>query len=489
MRARSVRVLALAVGAGVVALAAGPCLAAGDQSAKVPITTTSAEARKAYLDGRDAVEKLRATDGYAAFTRAVTLDPKFALGYYGQATSAPTAGDFFAALRKAAALADGASPGEAHMIRALEAGTNGRPKQALDHLRALVSSFPDDERVHNLLGGFYFGRQEWQRAIAEYERATAINPAFSQPYNQLGYALRFLERYGEAEKAFQKYIELIPNEPNPHDSYAELLMKTGRFDDSIAQYRKALAIDANFVPSYVGIANDEVFAGRPEQAHQTLAKLESIARNDGERRVAHFWGAVAYLHQGDGKSAVGEVEREYEIASKLNDRVAMSGDLNFIATILLESGSPDAALAKYDEGLKTIDLADASAEVKEAAHRNNLANRARVALARKDVAGAATLAQQYAMQVEIHKVPFERWQSHEIAGLVALAKGDNAGAVRELQQANQQDPRAQFELGEAYAADGNAAAGRAAFERAASFNGLAVNFAYVRAKAKAKLGA
>ena len=50
-----------------------------------------------------------------------------------------------------------------------------------------------------------------------------------------------------AEAAFKKYIELIPNDPNPYDSYAELLLKMGKFDDSIAQYRKALAIDPNFV--------------------------------------------------------------------------------------------------------------------------------------------------------------------------------------------------------------------------------------------------
>ena len=48
--------------------------------------------------------------------------------------------------------------------------------------------------------------------------------------------------YANAEKAFQKYIELIPKDPNPYDSYAELLLKMGRFEDSIAQYRKALEI-------------------------------------------------------------------------------------------------------------------------------------------------------------------------------------------------------------------------------------------------------
>ena len=79
--------------------------------------------------------------------------------------------------------------------------------------------FPDDERAHNLLGNAYFGRQDYEKAIAAFTKATAISPSFSQPYNQLGYAYRFQDRYTESENAFKKYVELIPNDPNPYDSH------------------------------------------------------------------------------------------------------------------------------------------------------------------------------------------------------------------------------------------------------------------------------
>ena len=460
---------------------------AEEAAAKVPITTASAEARQAYLTGRDLLEKLRATDSRAHFAKAVELDPGFALAYYGLAIGAPTAGDFFAALRHAVALADKVSAGEAHMIRALEAGVNGQPEVVRQHLTALVGAFPQDERAHNLLGNFHFGRQEWQTAIDEYRKATTINPGFSQPYNQLGYALRFLENYDEAEQAFKKYVELIPGEPNPYDSYAELLMKRGRFSESIAQYQKALSLDPNFVASYVGIANNQIFLGRPGEARETLAKLSAIARNDGERRQAHFWTAVAFLHEGDSKAALGEIERAYGIAKQAGDRAAMAGDLNQMGTILLHAGQGAAALAKYEESVAMTDSANVTAEVKEAAHRNHLSSTARAELVRGDVAAAAAAAQRYREQVAVKQVPFEVWQSHEIAGLVAAAKGDHATAVRELEQANQQDPRALLALGEAYAAAGDAATAKRTIERAASFNGLGFTYAFVRAKAQAKL--
>jgi tetratricopeptide (TPR) repeat protein len=492
MKASRVRLTVVSIAALWAVAAALPAQGAGAASAKVPVTTASTEARQAYLKGRELLEKLRAADARAYFATATALDPGFAMAYYGLVITAPTGGDFFAALHKAVPLADKVSEGEAHMIRALEAGVNGQPDVVRENLTALVGAYPDDERAHTLLGGYYFGRQDWQAAIDEYHKAIAINPEFSQPYNQLGYALRFLERYDEAEQAFKKYVELIPKEPNPYDSYAELLLKRGRFEESIAQYRKALAHNPKFVASYIGIANNEIFLGKPEDARVTLAKLMAIARNDGERRQAHFWMAVSYLHEGDSKAALGELEKNLEIAKKSNDRVAMSADLNQMGAVLLEAGQADAALAKFQESVAMIDSSDATAEVKAAAHKNLLANATRVELLRKDVAAADAAAKEYGKQVEVKKVPFQVWQAHEIAGLVAAAKGDSKTAVGELEQANQQDPRVLFALGEAYAAAGNAAAAKMAFARAANFNGFGfdgggLNYAFVRAKAQAKL--
>ena len=465
----------------------GPAGAGEAMGGKVPITTTSEPARQAYLQGRELLEKLRATDARVHFLKAAELDPGFALAQYGSALTAPTAGEFFAALAKAVALAEKASEGEKHMVRALEAGVNGKPAEARKHLAALVAAYPGDERAHNLLGGYFFGRQEWQAAVEEYRKATAIAPQFSQPYNQLGYALRFLERYGEAEEVFKTYTEVLPNEPNPFDSYAELLMKVGRFDESIAQYQKALAIEPTFVASYVGIANDQIFSGRGEAARATLAKLGAIARNDGERRQVCTWSAVSYLHEGNSAAALAEVERCLAIAKQADDRTTMAGDLAFMGTILLESGQAEAALAKYAEGVRLVDNSKATADVKEAAHRNALFNTARVALLRKDVAGAAEQSEKYGKLVAVRGVPFEVWQAHQLAGLVAMAKGDFSTAVAELVQANQQNPQVLYQLGEAYLGAGDGAAARQAFARAANFNALGVNYAYIRAKALAKL--
>jgi len=341
-----------------------------------------------------------------------------------------------------------------------------------------------DERARNLLGGYYFGRQDWEQAIEHYRKATEINPDFSQPYNQYGYALRFVDRYDEAESAFKEYIRLIPDEPNPYDSYAELLMKTGRFEESIQSYRQALERDPNFVASYVGIANNQMFMGEPEEARETLRRLTEIARNDGERRQALFWTIVSHLHEGNHDEALRVAEERYAIAEATEDLGTMSGDLVLIGNILLDAGSYEAALAKYGESIASSERSDSPAEVKKAASRNILYNEARVAIARGDLDTATTITNRYGDLIAQHQIPFELRLHHELVGLIALADGDHRTALEHLEQANQQDPRVLYEMALASRGAGDRDRAAELCGQAANWNALALNFAFVRDDAR-----
>src|SRR5215475_8676892 len=225
----------------------GSALAAETTGGKMPVTTKSEEARALYLKGRDLAEKLRGTDAHKLFIDAVAKDKEFATAQLAIANTAGSAKEFFDAEARAVALAGKVSEPERLVILAQEAGTKGQVAQQKEMLEKLIKLTPDDERAHNIFGAYYFGQQDWPNAVVEYQKSIAINPSFSQPYNQMGYAYRFMEKFPEAEAAFKKYIELIPGDPNPYDSYAELLMKTGRFEDSIKQYQKALSLDQNFI--------------------------------------------------------------------------------------------------------------------------------------------------------------------------------------------------------------------------------------------------
>jgi tetratricopeptide (TPR) repeat protein len=465
------------------------CSAAGSKPAKakaasdkIPITTSSEEAKQAYLKGRDLVEKLRATDAHTQFQKAVELDPNFALAYVGLANSSNTGKDFFDATAKAAALASKVTPGERHVILGLDAGAKGNPAAVLSHYTALVAAFPNDERARTLLGNTYFGRQEYKTAVLHLEKATKIDPSFSPPYNQLGYAYRFLERYDDAEKTFQKYTQIIPDDPNPYDSYAELLMKMGRFDDSIKNYEKALSIDPNFLASYIGIGNDYLYMGKPDQARTAFAKINEHARNTGERGQAHIWTAASYVHEGNTDKAIDEIKAASKLAEADNDTAGISGDFTQIGDIQREAGRYDDALASYKQSVAVIEKANVPEEVKAAARRNLVFEEGRVAAMKNELATAKARSAEYAKQVAVKKVPFEVRQQHELAGMVAQAEKHHAAAAAEFQLANQQDPRVLYMTSQALSGAGKSAEAAKFADKAAKFNQLSFNYAYVRNK-------
>jgi tetratricopeptide (TPR) repeat protein len=472
----------LAAACGLCVLATALTALSADQ---IPITTSSEEARQLYLKGRDLAEKLRATDARALFAQAAAKDPGFALAQVGLANTAGSARQFFDAVARATALADKVSAPEKDVICALDAGARGEPDRQKECLLRLTVACPNDERAQTLVGNYYFGRQDYEAAVAAYEKAIAIDPAFSQPYNQLGYAYRFLGRLDDAERTFKKYIELIPDDPNPYDSYAELLMKRGRFEESIRSYEKALAVDPHFVASHVGIGNDRVFMGQPAEARREYGKLLAVARTDGERRLAHFWTAMSYVHEGATDAALAEVEKMAAIDRAGKDLVAQSGALALMGNILLEAGRADAAAARFHERDATMAKADVAAAVKEAARRQALFDEARVAIARKDVAAARSRAAAYERAVAVKSIPFEVRQSHELTGRIALATKDYAAAAAALRQANQQDPRVLYLLALALAGGGDQKGAQEMATRAAGFNGLSPTYGYVREKAQA----
>ena len=452
---------------------------------KIPVTTSSAEARQQYVKGRTLGENLRAHDSREFLTQAAAKDPGMALAQYSLALNAPTAKDFFEHLKRAVALADKASEGERLMILGLQAGANADTRLQREYYERLAAAYPRDERAHFLLGGAYFGQQNYSKAIGEYGKSVELAPDYAPAYNLLGYAHRANGEFDQAEKAFKRYIALIPNDPNPYDSYAELLMKMGRFDESIAMYRKALATDPHFAPSRFGIASNLMFQGKHEEARAEAWKLYEAARNDGERRTALFGAAVIYADEGKLDQALAELKKEYAVAEKINDAAAMSADLVAMGDVALEAGKPGDARKFYVSSLAMQEKSDLSHEVKEDAKLNHHYNLGRAALRAGDLAAAREHAKTFLIGAMAKNNAGEVRQAHELSGAIALQDKKYDQALEELRQGNQQDPYTLYRIALAYQGKGDQTKAADFFRQAANQHTLpTLNYAFVRAKAK-----
>ena len=452
-------------------------------SVKVPFTTSSPEARAEAEAGQALLDNLHFTEARTHFARAVELDPGFAMGYTFMAITSQTTAQFVDSVAKAEANAAGASEGEQLIIAALAAAVQNDQAAQLAALSALVSAYPQDERSHNRLAGYYNGQQDYANAVLHYGHAVAINPEFATAYNSLGYAHRADENLEAAKDAFARYVELIPDEANPYDSYAELLMEMGQYDEAIENYNKSLAIDSHFGGSYAGISVAQSLKGDAAAAQDAAARMLTAARNSGEQQAAMLRQVTSYLFAGDNDAAIAVCEGIAVLNEADGDYAAMGGTTEYMGDIMLHAGLVDKARGYYDAALAQRERSSINDANKAQAARTHQFKMAIAALVDEDSETAAEIATAYTAAVEVDGTGFERRRAHELAGYLAIMNEDNATAVAELAQGNGVNPIVLYWSAVASRDVGDNEAAVVLANRAANRNTLSGNLPFVRADA------
>jgi tetratricopeptide (TPR) repeat protein len=401
-------------------------------------------------------------------------------------------------LSKALALAATGSEGERLTIQASQAGFNRNPQLEEELLRKVTGLYPEDKRCLLLLGNCLSGQRRYEEARTTYRKAIALDPDFAPAYNLLGYVDLYTGDLTEAEHMFRKYVDLIPNEPNPHDSYAELLMKMGRYDESIAAYEKAISLDEQFYSSHIGLAYDYVFKGQYADARRQLQAIDETTSDAGVKSLVIDASTAIALHEGKYDRALESAQQGYSLALKSNDTRAIVACQLLMGDIMLEANAVDntkrtslksrsAEPSRVLEAAKHIDEAEhaITAAVLPDDTRISLSQAVRarnveVALRNSDVAAARRIADEYRTTAMNRRSGTEIEHAHELAGRIAMTENRLQEAVTELHQANLRDPRNLYRLMEVYDALGDKVMVNDLKQRVTAFNETGINYAFVR---------
>lgn len=467
----------------VITLAMFGCSKPADDG-KIPITTKSDEARKEYLQGRDLTDRVQPREANGHFDNAIAADTAFAMAYLLRANGAVSTTENQDYVGKAVSHAGTASEGERWVILAAEAASIGDGAKRKELLDKLVAAYPKDERAHELLGFYYSAQQDYPGAVEHFKAATELAPAYSPVYNTLGYTYRAMDKYPEAEQAFKKYIELVPGDPNPYDSYAELLLKEGKFDQSIDNYNLALSKDPNFISSKQGIAFAHLYMGKPDQAAAEIQAMMASARGESERGLARFDLIVLYIDGGNTAMALQHIDSGYAESERRKDLVDMAQGLDFKGGVLEEAGNYAAAKELYDREMKMIESSNLSAERKEPFVRGDHYHAAVLAMAAKNMNGAKAHAGEYEKLMTAKPTPVRQRAVHGLYGRIALDAKEYDKAIEEFQKSNMEDPYNLYRLALAYRGKGDAAKAKEYCAKAAHFYPVPdVGYAFIRLKA------
>jgi tetratricopeptide (TPR) repeat protein len=303
----------------------------------------------------------------------------------------------------------------------------------------------------------------------------------------IGYCQSALNNLPEAEKAFQSYIRLVPNNPNPYDSYAELLLKMGKYDESIAQYKRALEKDPQFVTSLAGIGNNFVFKGDFEQARKYYQEYSDKSVSVNGKLDALFLKAVTYVHEGNKEQAVATFDQYRALAEKENLPTNSINSYAFQGFTATESGDAESGMKYFDKATDLISKSELPQTTKENLITNSMLWRFYSLTANNDLDKAQAEYEKCKERIESRKNPNEVMFLNSLLGLLEIKKGEYDNAIKYFSQADNQDPWNWYFTAVAYEKKGDTQNSEKILDRITKYNVNSLNLAFVRNHAKEDL--
>ncbi len=281
---------------------------------KMPITevaTASMDAYQVFLKGQEAFERYYFDEARVSFEKAADLDPAFALPHYyllrvyNQLSDAPRAAKALDQFRKLSKVNPGKGT-EALYVAALSALLDKDADGYVKGLEQVIKADPRDKRAHADLAWFFKNGKKYPEAVAEFEKALAIDPNFGYALNYLAYTYSEMGEKDKALQTFERYAAADPGQANPLDSMGDLYFVTGEFDKARAKYQQALSVKPDF-PSSWKLAYLYAMDGDYEAALRWIDNMITRAQTDGMRADGHQWKGLFYSLTGRFNDALAEL--------------------------------------------------------------------------------------------------------------------------------------------------------------------------------------
>jgi len=285
-------------------------LSGEEQSMMTKRYTENTEAYRSYLEGRYWWNK-RTEEGFRNgiefFQQAIDEDPSYVLAYAGLADSYNLLGTY-----------EIVPPSEAY------------PRAESAALRALDLDETLAE-AHTSLGWATMSQWRWQEAERAFQRAIELNPGYATAHHWYALYLSWsLGRLDEALAKAKRAQELDPLSLIINSTVGEALNNLGRYDEAIEQLRKTLELDPNFgrAQLLLGLA-----LGNKSLYEEGIAELEKAVTFSGESPL--YLGYLGYLY-----GAAGRKEEAEGVLDQLQSKQSYV-PANSIARIYLGLGRKD----------------------------------------------------------------------------------------------------------------------------------------------------
>jgi len=323
------------------------------------VTTSSDNAYQAYMTGLETMQKLYYQDALPHFEQAVNIDTNFAMAcaYIGELYfDLDRKDEARRMLTKAVGLFPLITERERLLIVVTQAKINEDIPGAEKAVDEYIAKYPDDIYALKFIADRSARNKDYVASIDAYEKIIDKDPGDALAYNMLGYLNYYNRNFEKAIEYIKKYSIIASREANPRDSYGEILMYLGRYDEAIKEFEAADKIkpDLDFVLSHLGMAYREI--GRYRDAIGYFERAKEFARNEGYAARAEEQIAFTLFLSGDKDNALKSITNLHAKHPEWYSVVTYWG------IIAAGNGELDISYEAIDELNKLLDKADSTGQ-------------------------------------------------------------------------------------------------------------------------------
>ena len=199
------------------------------------------------------------------------------------------------------------------MISAHEAddasGENGS-EATIARLKKILSEDPDILDAWVMLGNEYSRKNDFRRALEQYQRALAINPEYDLATINLAHAYRALGEPEAALLGFERYLQKDPRNALVRYQMGELYVDLGRLDPAEAAFRQALTDDTRVAAARNALGVVAFKRGDLARAEQ---EIRAALAQKPDVPLAHFNLALIAEQRRDLTTAAAEYQKEIDM--------------------------------------------------------------------------------------------------------------------------------------------------------------------------------